>query len=140
MKVLDASVVVDSLIDPGPRGRLARRHVIDDPHLAAPTVMRYEVASVLRRRVLAGSLEPDSGRAALDRLRNLRALELPVETFLGRMWQLRQNVSVFDAAYVAAAEATGATLVTVDAALAGAPGLRCDVELIAGGPGRRQRE
>lgn len=131
MKVLDASVVVDACIDHGDPGRSARAVVGADPIVIAPTILRYEVITTIRREVLAGRLGAESAQQGLDRLQRLRLLELPIEHFAGRMWQLRENVTVFDAAYVAAAEATGATLVTRDGALASAPGLRCEVELLS---------
>jgi predicted nucleic acid-binding protein len=127
--VADASAVVDVLLrtdDPGPRERILRpRQTIHCPHL-----VDLEVAQTLRRFVLAGEMDGARGLAALGDLAALRIVRHPHEPFLERVWELRGNVSVHDAIYVALAEALGAPLVTRDARLAAAPGVRASVEVV----------
>lgn len=90
-----------------------------------------EVVAAWRRMAEAGLL--DAGRAELA-IADLRALPLERvrhEPLLERCWQLRANVTTYDATYVALAERTGSTLVTADATLAAAPGPRCEIELLS---------
>lgn len=99
----------------------------DDLH--APHLFEIEVASVLRRYVLKGSFSPLRARLALDRLSTLKISLYPHTALLPRIWELRANVSAYDAAYIALAETLEATLVTRDARLARAPGIRAEVEV-----------
>jgi predicted nucleic acid-binding protein len=128
--VLDASAAVEVILNlpraaPHLRARLVRRgETVHVPH-----VFDLEVVAAIRRHALRGMLsERRSLRAvrALDDLRATRYSHVPLRP---RIWELRENVNPYDAAYVALAEALPATLVTVDAALAGAPGGRATVEL-----------
>ena len=124
--VVDASAAVALLLDAGPTGDWVAARVADR-HLAAPELVMYETANVLRRRAAAGAVSPAEATLAHEDLRAL-ALELwPYAVVAERVWQLRENVTVYDAAYVAVAEMLGADLVTLDARLARAPGLRCPV-------------
>ncbi len=122
--VVDASVVVAALIDDGFDGTWAET-VIVAGDLAAPHLMPVEVANILRRAVLAGSVSPDSAALALDDLRDLRVALFAFEPFLDRTWELRQNVTAYDAWYVALAEMLACPLATLDARLVDAPGPRC---------------
>lgn len=101
----------------------------DDLHV--PHLFEIEVASVLRRYVLGGSFSPNRARLALDRLSTLKISLYPHTAMLPRIWELRDNVSAYDAAYIALAEMLEATLVTRDAQLARAPGIRAEVEVYA---------
>ena len=130
MIVVDASVLATALADDGTDGDAARSRLRGED-LAAPELVDLEVASVLRRQLSIGKLDARRSRMALDDL-----LELPVERashrpLLARCWELRENLSVYDAAYVALAEALGALLLTADARLAKAPGLKCTVEVLS---------
>jgi predicted nucleic acid-binding protein len=127
--VVDASVLVPGLVDDGRDGDAARVRLRGEV-LAAPELVDLEVASVLRRLVLAGSLPLRHADLALADLVELPLQRAAHRSLLARCWQLRSNVTVYDAAYIALAEALGALLVTADARLAAAPGLRCDVELL----------
>ncbi|MDP9435825.1 MAG: type II toxin-antitoxin system VapC family toxin [Actinomycetota bacterium] len=129
MIVVDASVLVPGLVDDGRDGDAARVRLRGEV-LAAPELVDLEVASVLRRLVLAGSLPLRHADLALADLVELPLQRAAHRSLLARCWQLRSNVTVYDAAYIALAEALGALLVTADARLAAAPGLRCDVELL----------
>lgn len=130
MIVVDASVLATALADDGADGDAARGR-LRGQDLAAPELIDLEVASVLRRQLSIGKLDTRRGRMALDDL-----LALPVERashrpLLARCWELRDNLSVYDAAYVALAEALGTPLLTADARLAKAPGLKCAVEVLS---------
>lgn len=130
MIVVDAGVVVTALADDGPDGVSARYRLAGE-RLVAPHLIDLEVVSAWRRLEAAGDLSPARVGQALEDLGALRIDRVPHRGLLGRCWELRANVTVYDAAYVALAEAVDATLVTVDHRLAAAPGLRCDVELIS---------
>ena len=125
MIVLDASAVVAALLNNREARRLLSTQLVHVPHLADA-----EVASALRRQVLAGQLTPESGWSALDRWRQLGISRHPVAGLLDRVWALRDAVSAYDACYVGLAEALSCPLVTADRRLAAAPGLGCPVTLV----------
>lgn len=129
MIVVDASVLATALGDDGPDGDRARARLRGE-RLSAPELVDLEVASVLRRQVQGG--EVDIRRAALA-LADLAALPLqraPHRPLLARCWELRDNLTVYDASYVALAEALDVTLLTGDGRLARATGPRCRVEML----------
>lgn len=130
MIVVDASVLTDALIDDGPVGDAARAALTSDPHWAAPDHLLIEVMSVIRGRALAGKLGPVRAREAVDTLSALVVDRVETGRLLDRMWQLRGSVTAYDAAYVAAAEILDCALVTGDARLAKASGVRCRIDLI----------
>lgn len=122
--VVDASVVVAALVDDGPIGAWALA-TLSRGAVAAPHLMPVEVAAVLRRSVLSRGLT-----AEVASLAHADLLDLPVELFpygatSARSWQLRSNVSSYDAAYVALAEELDVPLATLDARLRRASGPRC---------------
>jgi len=130
MIVLDASVVVDLLLGTPSGKEIADRIADPDQTLHAPELLDLEVAQVLRRYEAARTLSAERGRAALHDL-----LDLDVERYghgplLPRIWELRPNLTAYDAAYVALAEALGAVLLTRDARIAAAPGHRARVERV----------
>ncbi len=131
MSVIDASILVAALILPDELGRHCRLVVAGDEELHAPAILRPEVASALRRLVLSASLPAPKGRAALVQSGELAITEYPFEPFQLRVWGLRDSVSVYDAWYVALAEALDTTLVTLDARLARAPGPLCQIHVIS---------
>jgi predicted nucleic acid-binding protein len=127
--VVDASVLATALGDDGPDGDRARARLRGE-RLSAPELVDLEVASVLRRQVQGG--EVDIRRAALA-LADLAAMPLrraPHRSLLTRCWELRNNLTIYDASYVALAEALEVTLLTGDGRLARAPGPRCRVEML----------
>ena len=122
--VVDASAAVAALVDKGADGRWARRQMATGS-AAAPHLMPAEAANILRRASLAGEISADTASIAHADL-----LELTLELFdyrqlAARVWQLRENVTVYDAWYVALAELLGVDLITLDRRLARAPGCLC---------------
>lgn len=122
--VVDASVVVAALIDAGPDGAWAETQLVSGP-LAAPHLMPVEVANILRRASLAGDISPDVAAMAHADLLDLPAALFAYEPFAARVWELRDNLSTYDASYVALAEALEVPLVTLDGRLRRAAGPRC---------------
>ncbi len=130
MSVLDASVVVDAFVVDGDLGDTARERLDRHDVLIAPTILRAEVLSALRSMTLRGEVAELRARRAIDRLRRLSVVGLPIEPLMGRIWELRSTISVYDAWYVALAERLATTLVTTDRRLATANGPRCEIELV----------
>ena len=133
MIVADASVLVVALADDGPDGDQARARLHGE-RLAVPELADPEVASVLRRQMKAGTLDARRARLALEDLAALPARRAPHRPLLPRCWELRNNLTIFDAAYVALAEAMNTTLLTGDQKLARAPGPQCPVEIFQPAP------
>ena len=129
MIVSDASAVVLALGDDGPAGDVARERLSGE-RIIAPELLDVEVTAAWRRHEAAGRL--DSRRAALARsdLRDLPVQRVSHRLLMERCWELRANVTVYDAVYVALAELLDAPLVSADRKLANAPGLRCQVEVL----------
>ena len=129
MIVVDASVLAPALADDGDDGDLARSRT--RPHrLAAPALVDLEVLSVVRRAVRSGRLSERRARQALDDLVALPLRRTPHLPLVGRIWELRDNLTSYDAAYVALAEALGTELLTADETLSRAPGIRCGVVIV----------
>ncbi len=127
MIVIDASVLVGAVL--GSDAALVAR-LLREPALHGPELLPLEAGSVLRRFVLGGKL---SERAARISLGKVEALPLTLHShrgLLARIWELRATMTVYDAAYVALAEALGLPLVTSDSRLSRAPGLRCSVDVV----------
>ena len=131
MIVIDASVLADALIDDGPVGAAARAALAADAHWAAPSHLLVEVVSVVRGRALGGKLRPARAQEVVDALPTLVIDQVDVATLVDRMWQLRGNLTAYNAAYVAAAEALGCPLVTADGRLAKANAVRCEIRLVS---------
>jgi predicted nucleic acid-binding protein len=127
--VVDASVLVTALADDGADGRRARWRLRGE-RLSAPAVVDLEVLAALRRLATAGRLGSARADQAIADLRSVRVARIAHKALLSRCWELRANLTVYDAAYVALAEAFDAVLVTADGRLAGAPALRCTVEVL----------
>ena len=124
--VCDASAVVALLLDSGPDGKWVTQ-AIGSGEIAAPALVTYETANVIRRHELAGQITPDQSAQAYADLLDL-AIELwPYGLLATRAWELRPNLSIYDATYVALAELTDLTLVTLDKRLAKAPRTRCQI-------------
>ena len=130
MIVIDASAEVAVLLNVGPeveaiRDRIARpAETLHVPHL-----FEIEVLHALRRPTLLGTVSPERARLALSRLHDTQLVRYPHTPLMERIWELKDNLTAYDAAYVALAEALDAPLVTLDARLARAPGVRASVEV-----------
>ncbi len=122
--VVDASVVVAALIDTGPVGLWAEGQIVAGS-LAAPHLMPVEVANILRRSALSGEISPETASLAHHDLLSLRLDLFPYSTCAERVWELRSNVTAYDAWYVALAETLGASMATLDVRLSRAAGPRC---------------
>lgn len=98
--------------------------------LYAPHLLDVEVAQVLRRYAARGEIDRERGRAALADLADFPLYRYPHDFLLPRVWELRNNLTAYDAVYVALAEALDATLLTRDRRLAAAAGHRARIELV----------
>ena len=127
--VVDASVLAPVVADGGTDGRRFR-HRLNGETVAGPDLLRIEVTSVLRRHANSGRLKQAQAEAAIRDLLEFPITVFPTSALLGRVWELRQNVTAYDGCYVALAEAIDCRLLTADHRLANAPGLRCEVELL----------
>jgi predicted nucleic acid-binding protein len=124
--VVDASALLDALLSPGERGRAARE-AITGCAIAGPEHLRVETFHGIRGLVLGAVVTPEEGNRAVGRLAELPIHTAPSAALLERMWELRHNLSGYDAAYVATAEHLGLQLLTRDGAIHNAPGLRCQL-------------
>ena len=123
MIVVDASVVSAALTNN--RGGIWARDILEQEDLRAPHHLYVEVAHSLRRAALTGALSVDRATRAHEDLLEFRFTLHPYEPLAQRVWELRQNVTPYDAWYVALAEALGVGLATLDRRLATAVGPRC---------------
>lgn len=128
--MLDASVVLEVLLRMPAGVALEARLLGPEEALHAPHLLDVEVVQVLRRYALSGEVGAERCRMALDDLAALPLNRYPHEFLLPRAWELRDNLSAYDAMYVALAEALDAPLLTRDQRLASAPGHRARVELV----------
>ncbi|MGH7882300.1 MAG: type II toxin-antitoxin system VapC family toxin [Candidatus Dormibacteraceae bacterium] len=132
MIVVDASIFADSLVDDTSVGDAVRGVISRDQNWAAPTHVRVEVASVIRKSVLAGKVSSVRGQKAIFALMGMTIKEVDSTPLLPRIWELKDNLTIYDAVYVAIAELLGCSLITSDARLSRAPGLRCPIHLCQG--------
>lgn len=130
MIVVDASAILEVLLASPHSARIADMLFAPGESLHAPHVLDLEVAQVLRRFVSSRDLSAERGEDALDDLLDLPLTRYPHVPLLARIWELRANVTAYDAAYLALAEALDAPLVTRDARLKSAPGHSARVELV----------
>jgi predicted nucleic acid-binding protein len=124
--VCDASALVALLLDSGPDGQWVTR-ALSGATLAAPGLVAFETANIIRRHELAGAVSTDQAAQAHGDLLALAIEHWPYELLAPRAWELRRNLSSYDAGYVALAELIDATLVTLDRRIGRAPGLGCKV-------------
>ena len=129
MLVVDASVLAPAIADRGPDGTRFRERLRGE-QLAGPDLLRVEVLSVLRRQLAVGRLTADQAEHAVLDLLDAPLVTYPSGALLWRAWALRDNVTAYDACYVALAETLDCPLVTADGRLARAPGLTCTVEFL----------
>ncbi len=124
--VLDASAAVALLADAGPAGQWVES-TVSGAALVAPDLMPVEVSNILRRHALAGALDPSEATLAHTDLVALAVDLYPYAGLAERVWELRANLTAYDASYVALAELIAAPLVTLDGRIARAPGTRCAI-------------
>lgn len=130
MTVVDASVLANAVGDDGHDGRIARLAMGRAETLSAPDLVDVETTSALRKRWLAGDLPHARLVAAVADLGEIPLQRYPALPLLGRALELKANVTVYDAVYVALAELLGCALLTSDLRLASAPGIRCSIEIL----------
>lgn len=130
MIVVDASAVVEVLLKTSAADAIASRVFRRENSLHAPHLIDVEVAQVLRRYVRNGDVSATDGQMLLQLFAAFPVRRHSHHPLLARMWALRQNLTAYDAAYVALAEGLNAVLVTRDARLASAPGIGATVEVI----------
>ncbi|MBM3601649.1 MAG: type II toxin-antitoxin system VapC family toxin [Alphaproteobacteria bacterium] len=130
MIVVDASAVLESLLRT-PAARVIERKLFDPRQtLHAPHLLDVEVAQVIRRYAANGDIDSERGRDALADLADFPVRRYPHDVLLGRIWELRHNLTAYDAVYIALAEALDAPLITRDQRLAAAAGHQARVEVV----------
>jgi predicted nucleic acid-binding protein len=127
--VVDASVIAPALADDDEDGERARSR-LQGERLTAPEVLDLEVVSVIRKAFASGALSRRRAGLALADLIDLELERISHRQILARIWELHQNLTPYDAAYVALAETINVTLVTADRRLSLAPGPRCTIEYL----------
>jgi predicted nucleic acid-binding protein len=125
--VIDASLVVSALVDSGGTGTWAESLLATEP-LSAPHLMPVEAVNILRRAAAAGDVSADAASMAYADLLDLRVELFPFAPFAARVWELRDNVTSYDAWYIALAESLRSRVATLDLRLARATGPRCGFE------------
>jgi predicted nucleic acid-binding protein len=128
--VLDASAAIELLLRTPAAAAIEARLFAPNETLHAPHLLDIEVTQVIRRYAAMGEVDEGRGSAALEDLCNLPVRRYPHDILLPRVWALRNNLTAYDAAYVALAEALDAMLITRDKRLAGAAGHHARVALM----------
>ena len=128
--VVDASALIEVLLGTSAASRLAERFFAEGETLHAPHLIDLEVGQVLRRYARSGVFDAGRGAEALEDLADFPIARYPHTPFLSRIWELRHNVTAYDAAYLALSEALAAPLVTRDAKLASVAGHQAQIELM----------
>ncbi len=127
MIVVDASVLANVIGDDGADGQRARGEIRAAGTVAAPDLVDVETVAVLRKRWLAGTISDRRFEAAINDLEQLALNRYPTLPLMHRAFELRANVTTYDASYIALAELLGCELLTGDRRLAGAPGPACPI-------------
>ncbi|MFD3702595.1 type II toxin-antitoxin system VapC family toxin [Nocardia sp. NPDC058658] len=137
--MVDASVFAHALLNPEPLGDSCRAALEADNRWITPQHWTVEVLSVIRRFTRAGTISAEQAARAVTAVEKLEP-EVPVTRVLvRRIWELHDNLTAYDAAYVAAAEAYGCELLTTDSRLANAPGVNCAVRVLTASAGASPR-
>jgi predicted nucleic acid-binding protein len=128
--VVDASALIEALLGTAAAERVEKKLFDRGETIHAPHLIDLEVTQILRRYAIGREVAAERCRTALEDMQVFPLIRHAHDLLLPRIWELRQNVSAYDGAYVALAEFLGATLVTRDRRLAAAPGLRAHVEVV----------
>jgi predicted nucleic acid-binding protein len=128
--VVDASAMLDVLLQTSAAPTVGRHLFSPRQTLHAPHLLDIEIVQVIRRYVLSGELDATRARGVLENLFAFQVRRYPHGVLLPRIWDLRDNFSAYDAAYVALAEVLGAPLFTRDRRLAAATRQHTSVELL----------
>jgi predicted nucleic acid-binding protein len=129
--VIDASATAFALLDEGAIGDRCRETLHADSRWLVPEPWLVEVLSVIRGNLLGGKITLDHAAEAAAAAGALDPVVVRTRLTAGRIWELRANLTSYDAAYIAAAEQYNCSVVTTDARLARAPGIRCAVNVIS---------
>lgn len=132
MIVVDASVLANIVADDGKIGDAARARLAASGKAAAPDLADVETVAVLRKRWLASDLTASRFKSAVEDLVALPIVRYPTGPLMHRAYELRANVTAYDATYVALAEGLNCVLLTADGRLTRAPALKCRVEIFTG--------
>ncbi len=130
MIVVDASALLEVLLRTPTAKTIETRLFASNQTLHAPHLIDIEVAQVIRRYAANGDIDGDRGEAALTDLADFPLQRYPHAVLLRRVWELRHNLTAYDAAYVALAEALDAVLLTRDKRLSTAAGHHARIELV----------
>ena len=130
MIVVDASALLEALLRTSAAIAVEKFLFDSSQTLHAPHLLDVEVAQVIRRYATNGEIDADRGRAALADLADFPLRRYPHDFLLPRVWELRNNLTAYDAVYVALAEALDAPLLTRDRRLAAAPGHHAKIQLV----------
>jgi len=128
--VVDASILANVVGDDSVDGRRARSEIRSAVDVAAPDLVDVETLAVLRKRWLAGTITDRRFAAAVGDLEAIDLDRYPTLRLMRRAYELRANVTAYDATYVALAEALDCGLLTGDRRLANAPGSRCPIRVL----------
>ena len=131
MIVADASAIIEILLRTPLAERALDRLLSVGESIHVPALIDLEIAQALRRYVRRGAMSAARAKASLDILEAFPMQRYMHEPLLGRIWMLRENLTAYDAAYVALAEGLGAPLFTCDPRMAKAPDIRTTVEVLA---------
>jgi predicted nucleic acid-binding protein len=130
MIVVDASALLEMLLRTPAAKKVEERLFETQRTLHAPHLLDVEVAQVIRRYAAGGEIDSERGRGVLADLADFPIRRYPHDILLPRVWDLRNNLTAYDAVYIALAEALDATLLTRDHRLATAPGHEARIELV----------
>ena len=130
MIVVDASVIIELLLRTEAAEKIEDRLLSQVRSLCAPHLLDLEVSQVLRRYTATGDIAAERGLEALRDLGDLPIYRYPHSFLLERVWELRHNITAYDAAYISLAESLPAPLITRDVRLSTAPGHRAQIELV----------
>jgi len=128
--VVDASILANALADAGADGATARNRLANAGPLAAPDLIDVEIVAVLRKCWIAGDLDDQRFSDAIEDLEDLDLTRYPMLPLMRRAFELRADVTAYDATYVALAERLDCTLLTADRRLATAPTITCPVDVL----------